>query len=205
MDEIYKKLSFLGTKFVDELLAHSLIESFDEDLTLIKQNHTLTYLPIVIDGLVKVFVDYGDKQLLLYYIEPLQSCVMSFTAILKQQPSQIFAITEKPSKIILIPIVKVQDWLKRYPAFSYLFHEQYSLRYENLLSNLGEVLTENVEKRLLDYLNKKAKITGSNTIAITHKSIAKELGTAREVITRKLKVLESKCSIEQKKGCIILL
>lgn len=37
-----------------------------------------------------------------------------------------------------------------------------------------------------------AEMTGSNTLNLTHEQIATELGTAREVVSRLLKQLESK-------------
>ena len=53
----------------------------------------------------------------------------------------------------------------------------------------------NTEKRILDYLNRIAILTKSNSIYKSHQEIANELGTSREVISRILKKLENQDKI----------
>ena len=47
-----------------------------------------------------------------------------------------------------------------------------------------------MDDRLLDFLKKKAALTKSKTLNITHEQIANELGTVRVVVSRLLKQLE---------------
>jgi CRP/FNR family transcriptional regulator len=54
-----------------------------------------------------------------------------------------------------------------------------------------------MDKRVYDYLKKKASITHGSLIKMSHSQIANELGTAREVITRVLKKLEIEGKIDQ--------
>jgi len=54
-----------------------------------------------------------------------------------------------------------------------------------------------LDKRLLDYLTDKVALTGKNPIKISHKEIAAELGTAREVISRLIKKLEKQDKLKQ--------
>ncbi|NPD48357.1 Crp/Fnr family transcriptional regulator, partial [Lentimicrobium sp. S6] len=139
-------------------------------------------------------------ELLLYYIEPAQSCVMSFYAALKNTPSKVFAVTEEDSRIILIPVHLLPNWLKEYSDFNELFYNQYNLRYSELLDTISHLLLDKMDKRLYDYLKKKLELINSNSIIMSHNQIANELGTAREVITRVLKKLESDGKVLQKSG-----
>jgi CRP/FNR family transcriptional regulator len=50
---------------------------------------------------------------------------------------------------------------------------------------------------LLDYLKEKVEITGKNPIKISHKEIANDLGTAREVISRLVKKMEKQLILKQ--------
>ena len=54
-----------------------------------------------------------------------------------------------------------------------------------------------MDKRLLDFLLEKKKVTQQNPIKISHRQIANELGTAREVISRVMKKLENEGKIKQ--------
>ena len=157
-------------------------------------------MPIVINGLVKVYSRFDEKELLLYYIEPAQSCVMTFYAALKNTPSKVFATTEEESEVLLLPVQHLPNWLKEYPDFNELFYNQFNLRYTELLDTIGHLLLDRMDKRLYDYLKKKLELTNSNSITMSHSQIANELGTAREVITRVLKKLETDGKVLQNAG-----
>jgi len=188
---------FFSKELIQELENNSIVKEFPKGTEILKEEQYIKVLPIVISGLVKVFSRYNDKELLLYYIEPSQSCVMTFYSVLKNSPSKIFAITETDSKILLIPILLVPKWLKIYPEFNELFYNQYNLRYVELLDTIGNLLLNKMDKRLYDYLLKKIKLNNNNPVKISHNKIANELGTAREVITRVLKKLETDGKVNQ--------
>ena len=57
-----------------------------------------------------------------------------------------------------------------------------------------------MDKRLFDHLKKKLKLTDNSSIVISHKQLANELGTAREVVSRTLKKLENADKITQNSG-----
>ncbi len=201
--ELEKKLlSFLKPELVDEILKESGIKEIPKGVEILKEHQYVKLLPIVISGLVKVYSRYDEKELLLYYIKPSQSCVMSFYAALKNKPSKIFAETEEDSRILLIPVRLLPKWLEKYPDLNEFFYNQYYNRYTELLDTIGHLLLDKMDKRLYDHLKEKLKLTGSDAVKISHGQLAKELGTAREVITRVLKKLETDGKVVQDAGKI---
>ncbi len=95
-----KILSFLKPKLLDELIKESTLKEFPKGTEILREEQYVKVLPIVIDGLVKVYSRFDEKELLLYYIEPAQSCVMTFYAALKNTPSKVYATTEEDSRIL---------------------------------------------------------------------------------------------------------
>jgi CRP/FNR family transcriptional regulator len=193
-------LSFLKPKLLDELIKKSTLKEFSKGTEILREEQYVKVLPIVINGLVKVYSRFDEKELLLYYIEPAQSCVMTFYAALKNTPSKVFATTEEESKILLIPVQYLPNWLKEYPGFNNLFYNQFNLRYSELLDTIRHLLLDKMDKRLYDHLKKKSNLTKSNSVKMSHSQIANELGTAREVITRVLKKLENDEKVIQNAG-----
>jgi CRP/FNR family transcriptional regulator len=188
---IEKKLNYLGKELIQEILETSEVKTFPPNTCLVKEGDYIKVIPIVLNGLIKVFTQIEDKELLLYYIQPGQSCIMSFSSGLNNETSKFFAITEEESTVLLIPAYKVAKWVTSAPAINLLFYQQYGLRYSELIDTINRLLYYKLDKRLLDYLIEKVKITGKNPIKISHKEIANELGTAREVVSRLIKKLES--------------
>jgi CRP/FNR family transcriptional regulator len=164
---------------------------------LLKEKQYAKVLPIVLKGLLKVYSRFDEKELLLYYIEPSQSCVMTFYSALKNTPSRVFATVEEESNVLLLPIKYLPEWIKNYPDFNELFFNQYNLRYLELLSTIGHLLNDKMDKRLYEHLKKKSLLTNGSLIKMSHYQIATELGTAREVISRVLKKLQTDKKIEQ--------
>ena len=193
-------LSFLRPDLADKIIGLSSIEEFPQGTEILKENQYIKTLPILIDGLIKVYAKFDDKELLLYYIEKSQSCIMTFYASLKNTPSKVTAVTEEDSKAILLPISHLPDLIKDFPEFNELFYNQFNLRYVELIERLGHLLLDNMDKRLFDHLKKKLELTKSTSIVISHNQLAKELGTAREVVSRTLKKLENADKITQNSG-----
>ncbi len=198
-------LSFLNPELLDEILSESSIQEFPKGTEILKEQQYVKVLPIVVDGLVKVYSRFDEKELLLYYIEPAQSCVMSFYAALKNTPSRVFAETEEDSKILLIPVQYLPNWLKQYPKFNELFYNQFNLRYSELLDTISHLLLDKLDKRLHEHLKRKTELTNKKSIKISHSQLANELGTAREVISRIMKKLETDGLVIQNSGTITIL
>jgi CRP/FNR family transcriptional regulator len=97
----------------------------------------------------------------------------------------------------MIPADKVARWVIEFPTINKLFYQQYDLRYSELIETVNQLLNHKLDKRLLDYLTEKINVTRKNPIKISHKEIAAELGTAREVVSRLMKKLEKQNVLKQ--------
>ena len=194
---IENKFKYLGKEFIKELLSQSVIKVFPANTELVREGQYVKFIPIVLNGLIKVFTQFEEKELLLYYIKPEQSCIMSFSSCMNNDKSKIIAITEEESTVLLIPSEKIAKWVIEYPKINRLFYQQYDLRYSELVDTIHQMLYYKLDKRLLDYLLEKVKVTGKNPIKIAHKEIANDLGTAREVVSRLVKKLENQNILKQ--------
>jgi CRP/FNR family transcriptional regulator len=194
---IRKNLYFLGPELLEEIIRNGIFKNIPADTEILQEGQYVKVIPIVMEGLIKVYSRYEDKELLLYYIEPFQSCIMSFSASLRNEPSRIYAITEEETRALLLPVAKVSGWITQFPGINTLFYQQYNLRYAELLDTIKYLLFHRLDKRIYDYLLEKSRIRGEKVISIRHKQIASELGTAREVITRLLKKMETEGKIRQ--------
>ncbi|WP_397446377.1 Crp/Fnr family transcriptional regulator [Polaribacter sp. R77954] len=202
MDIDYRFLSFLDSGLANEIMETSTIKNISKGTEILREEQYVKVLPIVINGLVKVYSKFNDKELLLYYIATKESCIMTFYAALKNTPSKVFAVTEEDSKILLLPVNQLATWLKKYPDFNILFYNQFNLRYSELLDTIGHLLLDKMDKRLYLHLKKKMDLTGNSSIKMSHNELASELGTAREVISRTLKKLELENKVTQHAGRI---
>ncbi|MGE0770531.1 MAG: Crp/Fnr family transcriptional regulator [Cyclobacteriaceae bacterium] len=198
-------LSYLSKELVLELETFASTKELDGGTEVLREGQYVKVIPVVLDGLIKVFTRSEDRDLLLYYIQPGESCVMSFAAGMKNEPSKIFAVTEETTRILLLPTEKVGAWGRLYPEINNLFFQQYNLRYTELLDTINQVLFQRLDQRLYDFLKERVAVTGRNPLPLSHQQIANELGTAREVISRVMKKLEAEGKVQQKANNQILI
>jgi len=200
-----KALAHLDPALASEILSASKTMEIPQDTEILREGQYVKVIPIVLEGLIKVFTRHEDKDLLLYYIKPDESCIMSFAASLKNEPSKVFASTEEDTTALLLPVDKVSKWIKQFPDLNTLFFQQYNARYTDLLETIHHVLFDKMDKRLFDHLKKKAEISDNKMLKVSHRQIASELGTAREVVSRVMKKLEAEGKVKQHQNSIELL
>lgn len=187
----------LSPQLREKIIANANLVDVPKNTEVMHEGQYVKAVPIVANGLVKVFTRNEDKELLLYYIKPSESCIMSFDACLNNAPSKVYASTEENSTILLLPAEKVFAWMKEYPEMNTLFFQQYNVRYNELILMINQLLFEKMDKRLYKYLKTEVTVRNINPVKISHQKIASHLGTAREVISRLLKKLENEGKVSQ--------
>lgn len=187
----------LSSNLLEEIENIALTKQFNTGDYIVKQGDYIRYLPIVLEGNVKVYTTENDIQFLLYYIAAGESCIYSFAHTLSNKPAEFSAKAESNCTLLLLPKHKVNEWLKKYPNFGSIVITDYQKQYQSLLDTTKQLVIYNLDKRLLNYLQKQVELTQNNKLTITHQKIADDLGTSREVITRILKKLSVDNKIEQ--------
>ena len=186
-----------GSDLQNDLAAAATILTVDANVNVIRNGQYVQAVPIVLNGSVRVSMPYEDRELLLYYIEPQEYCVMSFAACIERGPSKIIATTETNSTLLLIPAEKLDRWIARHYQLNQLLYKQYNQRYQELIDTIVHLIFTRIDERIYEYLCEKKRLSGKNIINIRHKQVAADLGTAREVVTRLLKRLEKEGRITQ--------
>jgi len=203
---IRQYLGNLNEALVHEVVKHAKIITVPAQTVLLKEGQAVKEIPIVLNGLIKVISRFEDKELLLYYIQPQESCVMSFIAGLKSATSKVVAITEKETELLLIPAIKMQEWVNIFPEINKLYYNLYDLRYSDMLETMQQLVYNKMDERVMDFIKTRIKIENSNSIKLLHREIAQALGSSREVITRTLHKLERERKIKiDNDGAILLL
>lgn len=187
----------LDRKLIEEMERESSVKDFLAGEYIVKQGQYIRHLPIILEGTVKVFSLEEDIQFLLYYISSGGSCIYSFAHISNDEPATFSAKAESDSQLLLLPKVKVDQWLKQYPAFSGIVLSEYQKHYQDLLNTTKQIICHNLEERLVKHLKEKVKMANSTILRVSHQDLANDLGTSREVITRLMKKLSLSDKVQQ--------
>lgn len=191
---------------LEEITRLGTLREVPADFELMDIGEPIKGVPLMLSGAIKISrEDINGDELLLYYLEEGDSCTMTMAWEMGQQKSQIRAVTELPSQLIMVPLNAVEDWSSRFPSWRKFIFQSYHKRMEELLATVDSIAFDQLEKRLWAYLVEKKRITKMNTLSITHQTIAQEMHSSRVVISRLLKRLEVDQKIRLHRNAIELI
>jgi CRP/FNR family transcriptional regulator, anaerobic regulatory protein len=197
---------FLNPDMKAALEKTAVVKQFPKGTVIVRENSFIKTIPIVSKGILKVArQDEDGQELVLYYIKPGESCVMSFLGGLHHDTSKIHAEAVEDTELILIPVENSTQWLKDFPEWTAYFFELYHKRFEELLNMVKVMAFENMEARILHLLMQKSQLTSSKVIYTTHDQLAHELASTRVVISRLLKQLENNKQVLLGRGYVKLI
>lgn len=193
--------------FIDEVLALGDFMEIPKGNTIMEVGDYIKVIPLLMDGLIKIYREDDDgNEILLYYIKSGESCIISITSSIRYEKSSIKATTEEDSTVFALPSDDFSKLLKKYNLLHTFNYDLFSVKYNELIKSIDSLAFSDMRTRLYDYLQTKASLSDSKIISgVTHKEIAKDLATSREVISRLLYALskDSKISIENKEITLI--
>ena len=190
---IKEKFEYLfEPELITAIEATAKLVSMKADDVIIEIGQLVKQMPIILSGSIKVTrVDEKGREILLYYVNPLESCAMTFTCCMEQLPSEIRAVAEEDVQILSLPITVMDEWMTKYPTWKSFVMKAIRHRFNELLKTIDHIAFQKLDERLVSYLKEKSKATGSSLLNISHQQIAEELASSREVISRLLKKLEN--------------
>lgn len=180
-------------------------KTYTEGDVILEENTYIRAIPIIMEGRIKVLrTDPDGREILLYYIQAGESCIMSFLGGLHNETSKVRAEVEEDAEILFLPVEKVALFIKEHPQWLDYIFRLYHNRFEELLEAINAIAFKKVDERLLLLLQKIAEMNQSKTILITHEQLANKLGTARVVVSRLLKNLEENGVLQLSRNKITL-
>ncbi len=194
-----------SSELLSNLINAGIRKVFKEGDTIVSEHSFIKSVPVVESGRVKVIRSDADKELVLYYLQPGDGCVMSFMAALFNETQSVRIVADQECKVSFVSIDDVQKAMRDQPELLTYMFQIYHRRFGELLDLVDAVAFRKMDDRLMQYLERKSELTGSRSMTLTHEQIALELGTAREVVSRLLKQMESKGILEISRNRIVLL
>lgn len=193
-------------ELLNEILQVGTFKEVPEGFKLIEIGEYIKGMPLLISGAIKILREDNDgDELLLYYLEKGETCSMTLACCIGDTKSEIRAITETDTKLIMVPIQKMEEWTAKYKSWRNFVFNSYHERLNELLQTLDSIAFDKMDARLVGYLKEKARINKENIIHNTHQEIAYELHSSRVVISRLLKKLEQLGKIELHRNYIKIL
>ena len=131
---------------------------------------------------VSVMTEQG-REIVLYRVEAGQTCVLTSACLLSGSQYDAEALAESDTEAVILPKPAFDELMATSAKFRQFVFSSYGERLHALIGLVQEITVRQVDRKLARYLLTNAE---GATLSATHQTIALELNTAREVVTRLL-------------------
>jgi len=158
---------------------------------------------VVLEGRVEVFLTGASgREILLYAVEPGQTCVQTTLGLMGDEVYSGEAITATPCRAVLIPRGQFLRLMDSAPAFRAGVFHAFGARMADMTRLLEQVAFVRVEARLAAAL---LALACDDSVQATQADLAARIGSAREVVSRRLEALAARGLIVAERGRVRLL
>ena len=181
-------------------------------MTVSKGEHILdgtkecTGLLLVTSGQLRAYIlSESGREVTLYRLLEQDVCLFSASCMIHSLQFDITVVAEKDTSFYLIPADIYKGLMDKSVPISNYTSEIMASRMSDVMWLMEQVMWQSFDARLASFLLNESALDNTDTLSITHESIANHMGTAREVVTRMLKYFQSEGLVSLSRGTIQIL
>lgn len=187
-----------------ECLPDANIVSMPEGARIFQPGDACSQFVYLLNGIVRVdLITKSGKPITLYRFGGGETCVMTTSCLLGGDDYCAAAYVEQPVRAATLPRTAFQEKLKTSEDFRQLVFSSFASRLAAMMTKIEEIASTPIDIRLAQRLIELGD--GAAALHVTHDQLAADLGTAREVISRKLAQWEQLKLLERGRGRVEIL
>lgn len=164
-----------------------------------------TGLVLVASGQLRAYIlsDEG-REITLYRLFERDMCLFSAACILNSIQFDIAVEAERDAEFWLIPPDIYKELMEQSAAVANYTNEVMASRFSDVMWLIEQVMWKSFDKRLAQFLLEESALENSAVLTLTHETIAKHLGSAREVVTRMLRYFQGEGWVRVSRGTVTI-
>ena len=185
----------------EELSASAVMRNVKKGSALHSGSSECTGLLLVRQGQLRAYIlsDEG-REVTLYRLFDRDICLFSAACIMRSIQFEIMIEAEKDTSLWVIPSEVYQGIMAESAPLSNFTNEIMASRFSEVMWLMEQIMWKSFDKRLAAFLLEESALEGSAVLTLTHDTIAKHMGTAREVVTRMLRYFQSEGMVKLSRG-----
>lgn len=184
-------------------ISHYQLATLPEDATIFKIGTRCEQYLLLTKGVVNVrMLSKSGKSIVLYRVKAGQPCAITTSCLLGNTDYPTIGTAQTEIEALVISHINFDRALNRSETFRQFVFAGLGHRLTSIMERIDLINFTSIDSRIASILIDQRD--NNNSLKTTHELIAEEVGTAREVVSRHLKKLESKSIIELKRGQITL-
>lgn len=173
--------------------------------TTIHDSTECTGVLLIKKGELRVYILSPEgREVTLYRLGKKETCLLTASCILKNITFSIMVDAEVDSEVFLISSAAFKELKSKNIQVESFTNDIINCHFSETMWAMEQILFTSFDKRLAFFLSEQSKEKGSEILNFTHEYIAKNLGSAREVVSRMLKYFQAEGIVSLSRGSIII-
>lgn len=155
-------------------------------------NNKCTGVLFLKSGSLRVYMlSEAGKEITLYRLFAGDTCMLSASCILKSVTFDVFVDAEEDTEAYVLGASKFAELADDNPYLKIFALSITVERFSEVMWTFQQILFMSTDKRVANFLLNETAKNDSDTVRLSHETIAKYIGSAREVVSRMLKYFEA--------------
>ncbi len=162
-----------------------------------------TGLLLVRCGQLRAYIlsDEG-REVTIYRLFDRDICLFSASCMLRSIQFDITIEAEKDTDLWVIPAETYREIMEESAPLANYTNEIMASRFTEVMWLVEQIMWKSMDRRIAAFLLEEVSIEKTKRLAITHETIARHLGTHREVITRMLRYFQGEGMVRLSRGIV---
>lgn len=162
-----------------------------------------TGLLLVQSGQLRAYIlsDEG-REITIYRLFDRDICLFSASCMLRSVQFDITIEAEKDTDLWVIPAEIYREIMEESAPLANYTNEIMASRFSEVMWLVEQIMWKSMDRRIAAFLLEEASIEKTKRLAITHETIARHLGTRREVVTRMLRYFQGEGMVRLSRGIV---
>ena len=166
-------------------------------------NLECTGLLAVKSGQLRAYIlSEEGREITIYRLFDMDLCVLSAACIIHSLQFEIIIEAEKDTEVWIIPPMVYKKLMEESAPVANYTNELMATHFSDVMWLMEQIMWKSMDKRVAAFLLEECAIEGTNTLKLTHETIANHLGTHREVVTRMLRYFQSDGLVALSRGTV---
>lgn len=189
-----------------EIALRSRVASFEDGSFVQGAHRGCAGVLFVLSGGLRAFLlSESGREITLFRLRAGECCVLAASCIMPMVSVDITINAKGPTEVLVVDSTCFANVARRNVELEAFMYRQSTERLSDVLRVMQNALFSDAGTRLATFLLEEMEREGTGELRLTHEEIARNVGTAREVVTRSLKQLSESGVVRLSRGTVSVL
>lgn len=161
---------------------------------------------LLLSGTLRVYIlSEEGREVTLFRIHTGESCVLSASCLLDTIAFDLLIDAAEDARALVVPTSVLHPIMERNPYVGLYMYKQATERFSDVMWTMQQILFMGVDRRVAIFLWDEMARQGKQILKITHDELARNIGSAREVVTKVMKYFAGEGIVRVKRGQVEIL